>query len=616
MKKTILSLILKEIKSGLLGLMIFFLAIFIGFESYSFFSKIYEVKTLVMWQVSSLASNKALTQDYLAIQPEVSRFVDSMKKALPYNVEVHVRLDGKLIAGESRQETLSPINTKIKSETKLPSGQTIEVTAEIFNGRALLEAIVLLFLICGSCGLAYLFLMRKMQKSVQQISSPLFKTISWVDALSSNLPHSLKERDSCDAKDIEEINLLNGAVGRMVAEIENLESKLIEAGKSMAKIEIAEQVGHDIRSPLATIDSIVRSSAGFSTAQREQIEKPIQRIMGVLNDLAPKKSESVLTQGVTSLAENTISVKPEFVFPIIKDIFLEKKLLHEKRSGITFSLRSKNGGIAVVSLIDRNEISRSVSNLLDNAVEAIDQAGHINIEIAATGSMAVIQISDTGKGIPPEVLAKVGTRTMTYGKQKGSGLGVYHTKETIEKIGGEFKIESELGQGTTVTLKIPLQREHKLIADSLFVSGDQPIVVVDDDTLIRNLWEDKAKQFDVKLVSFSSPEELVENFEREDLDRMNFIVDLEFKNSSVNGIDLIRKLQIEDRAILISGKWDTSDVAFQCEHFEIKRFPKELLSYFEIIKTDSTLGENDLPRRELTINGKEIYEQRTSNQLR
>jgi signal transduction histidine kinase len=67
----------------------------------------------------------------------------------------------------------------------------------------------------------------------------------------------------------------------------------------------------------------------------------------------------------------------------------------------------------------------------------------------------LLSIRDNGKGIPPEVLSKIGTQGLSYAKT-GTGLGLSHAIETIRKHKGDLKIESTLGQGTTVTLELPL----------------------------------------------------------------------------------------------------------------------------------------------------------------
>ena len=71
-----------------------------------------------------------------------------------------------------------------------------------------------------------------------------------------------------------------------------------------------------------------------------------------------------------------------------------------------------------------------------------------------------IQVSDNGKGIPPEILPKLMQRGSTHGKRGGSGLGLYHAKTTLQSWDGDLKIESK--SGTTVSLILPNHKNVKI----------------------------------------------------------------------------------------------------------------------------------------------------------
>jgi signal transduction histidine kinase len=112
--------------------------------------------------------------------------------------------------------------------------------------------------------------------------------------------------------------------------------------------------------------------------------------------------------------------------------------------------------------VPKGELSRALSNLINNSVEAIDQGqGIVWISLACNGSENVIQIRDNGKGIPTKHLLDLGSPGFSFGKgdldQSGNGLGLFHAKTTIENLGGRIKIESTEGLGTTISLILPLE---------------------------------------------------------------------------------------------------------------------------------------------------------------
>lgn len=581
MNVTIFSLIQKEIRTGLISLMIFFITIFAGYEYYSFWSRIQEFKALIIGQVDSLASNKVLAQDYLAIQPEVTRFTESLKGALPYEVGISVRLAGKLVAEgvESRGlwAGLLP-STKVQSHTVLPSGQIIEVTAEIFHEQAVLRDLGMLILIILTCVWAYFYLNRRLEKSVDKISTPLRDTIDWVKEISSNLPLSLSAHNQVDCKDIDELKSLDAAVKRLVVEIDSLEGKLRAAGRDLAKVELAEQVGHDIRSPLTTIDAIIRTTQDLAPSQKGNIEKLIFRILDVLNELDPSKVKRKVVD-VSDVSE--IAHRQEFVYPIVYDLVSEKRTLYGDRVGLSINVSSGLDGIATVASINRNEFARALSNLIDNAVEAIAGPGVVSVELTQKDQDIFIKVRDTGSGIPKEQLSVIGTRRMTF-KTKGSGLGVYQAKQAMAAIGGRLELESAIGHGTTVSLVFPANAQHRNIVSNVSLERGQSLIVIDDDPIIRDAWAQKATTLDTDVRIFDSPEDLLASDVFHSLETARFVVDLEFKNSKTDGIELIRQLEIESRAILVTGKWDAADVRLRCECFGIGRFPKELLRYFEV----------------------------------
>jgi two-component system NtrC family sensor kinase len=84
------------------------------------------------------------------------------------------------------------------------------------------------------------------------------------------------------------------------------------------------------------------------------------------------------------------------------------------------------------------------------------QGGKITMASDADDGHAVIRISDTGAGIPSDILAKIFTPFFTTKGTKGTGLGLSVAESLVRSCGGEISVESRQGQGTTFTLRIPL----------------------------------------------------------------------------------------------------------------------------------------------------------------
>jgi signal transduction histidine kinase len=110
---------------------------------------------------------------------------------------------------------------------------------------------------------------------------------------------------------------------------------------------------------------------------------------------------------------------------------------------------------------DANQLSQVLMNLLLNAAEATAEGGCITIsasKLTYVDSLE-IRVSDTGCGIPPEVMAHVFEPFFTTKKGKGTGLGLSISQAYVRSHGGEMRVDSVLNHGTTVTLTLPVRQD-------------------------------------------------------------------------------------------------------------------------------------------------------------
>jgi signal transduction histidine kinase len=111
----------------------------------------------------------------------------------------------------------------------------------------------------------------------------------------------------------------------------------------------------------------------------------------------------------------------------------------------------------------RAQLERAFHNLLTNAGRAMSDGGTLTLRTRreAGGGWVAVDVEDTGIGIPPETQGKIfriGFSNWRNG-QKGSGLGLYVARRNIENHGGRIKVTSAVGEGTTVTVRLPIKPE-------------------------------------------------------------------------------------------------------------------------------------------------------------
>ncbi|MBV6489952.1 MAG: Sensor histidine kinase ResE [Fimbriimonadaceae bacterium] len=112
---------------------------------------------------------------------------------------------------------------------------------------------------------------------------------------------------------------------------------------------------------------------------------------------------------------------------------------------------------------DPDLLSRAIGNLVENAVRHTPSSGHVTLRLASDSDEIRVTVEDDGEGIPPEALPHVFERFFRVDSARsrsegGAGLGLAIVKSVAQAHGGSVAIDSELGKGTKVTLRLPQKR--------------------------------------------------------------------------------------------------------------------------------------------------------------
>jgi len=113
---------------------------------------------------------------------------------------------------------------------------------------------------------------------------------------------------------------------------------------------------------------------------------------------------------------------------------------------------------------DERKVKQIVLNLLSNAVKFTPDGGRVELDAHANDAAVEISVKDTGAGISPEDQASLFEEFRQVGhhrasKEEGTGLGLALTRRFVELHGGKIRVESALGQGSTFTFTLPLNRQ-------------------------------------------------------------------------------------------------------------------------------------------------------------
>ena len=112
---------------------------------------------------------------------------------------------------------------------------------------------------------------------------------------------------------------------------------------------------------------------------------------------------------------------------------------------------------------DKGSLQQILLNLINNALQALDNGGHLDILVAHNHNDMTIRIKDDGCGISLDDQKKIFEPFFTTKGQKGgTGLGLSITRDIIEKLGGRIHVESEVGKGTRFIVTLPLKKAESM----------------------------------------------------------------------------------------------------------------------------------------------------------
>lgn len=373
---------------------------------------------------------------------------------------------------------------------------------------------------------------------------------------------------------------LSMKVNRLLEEMTNYRLKAERQERLSALGELAAQISHDIRSPLAALDSVLRDVSELQEEKRLMIRGAAGRIRDIANHLIRTNQElRGLDKGAAVPAEPpTIQLLSSIIEPLVT----EKRLQFRSRMGIEIDAPLDEASYGLFAEIAPGIFKRVLSNLINNAVEALDDRGSVTIRLSAKDDEVLLEVKDDGKGIPAEVLPRIGEKGVTHGKAGGSGLGLHHARTSVESWRGRLEIQSASGAGTTASVYLPKVPPPNWFVSKLALPLDSAVVILDDDTSIHQVWQGRltgaSRDQPVEIVHVSTPQE-IRSWIGENPAKARkalYLLDYELLGYQETGLSLAAELGIGRQTILVTSRYDAPEILEECRRLEARMIPKLL----------------------------------------
>jgi signal transduction histidine kinase len=250
-----------------------------------------------------------------------------------------------------------------------------------------------------------------------------------------------------------EVQSLVSALNTMIRELDHKSEQLIQREKMVALGTLTSGVAHELNNPLSNISSSVQiimeeldeADVEFQRELLSGVESQVEKARDIVKSLlefAREREFELAPVELGALVEKTIKLIKSEVPPEV-DIQLNIP-----------------GPIEIQG--DQRRLSQALMNLILNSVQAMEGVGGTLTVTAAQdprARQATLEVTDTGEGIAPQHLDKIFDPFFSTKEDgQGTGLGLYVTYGIINKHGGEIRVSSRPGRGTTFTLTLPAER--------------------------------------------------------------------------------------------------------------------------------------------------------------
>ena len=250
----------------------------------------------------------------------------------------------------------------------------------------------------------------------------------------------------------EELRAANEELQTANEELRDAQEKLVRSERLAAIGQLAGGVGHELRNPLGAIKNAIYYVKGkIATSELAQKQPRVMEFLDIVDDEI-NSSNKIINDLLGFSRVGKPAVSPARIERVIDDALARARI----PENITLT-KKLDANLPQVE-INTEQINQVLVNIVINATQAMPEGGQLTIGAKGRDRFLEVEISDTGCGMPTEVMDKIFDPLFTT-RAKGIGLGLAVCKAIIDRHEGNIAVKSKAGKGTTFTISLPLKAE-------------------------------------------------------------------------------------------------------------------------------------------------------------
>ena len=253
--------------------------------------------------------------------------------------------------------------------------------------------------------------------------------------------------EQCELKTQDEIGDLAAAFNQMTRDLKQSRDQLLQAERLATAGKMSASFAHEIRNPLSSMRMLAQMLMQKPDMSTEKHGQSLRYILEEIERI------DTIVKGLMDFARPTVlTLRQQPLVPVLQNVLdlMGANLAHHQIQ-LILNMLPETPEVR----FDSDKLKQAFMNVVLNAIEAMPQGGELKVATLTTEHNICIKVSDTGVGIRAEDLADIFEPFFT-GKAKGTGLGLANVKRVLEEHGGRVDIKSRLGEGTEVSLWLPL----------------------------------------------------------------------------------------------------------------------------------------------------------------